>query len=180
MILGGWFYKPLDTAQDSKLPCLIMSHGLTALKEMDLDMSASCFTHRTPLTCLVYDNRGLGSSDAKDGEPRFGFILSKQASDYSDAIAYASTRPDVSPSRIGTWSSSYSGGHVLWVGAVDQRVKAVLAHVPLVCRASTSYARKTGWIEQRKRTIPVVDKNPLALSALPTADSYQFGLREEE
>jgi len=60
---------------------------------------------------------------------------------------------------------------LLWIGAVDKHVQAVLAQVPLVCRASTSYALKTGWIEQREITIPVVDKNPLALSALPTADS---------
>jgi len=58
-----------------------MSHGLTALKETDLDMFASYFTHRIPLACLLYDNRGSGSSDAKDGEPRFEFIPSKQVSD---------------------------------------------------------------------------------------------------
>lgn len=34
--------------------------------------------------------------------------------------------------KIGIWGSSYSGGHVLWVGAVDKRVKAVLSQMPMV------------------------------------------------
>jgi len=186
--LRGWFYKPLETAQDAKLPCLVMSHGLTALKEMDLDIFASYFTHHMPLTCLVYDNRGFGSSD---GEPRFEIIPSKQASDYSDAITYASTRPDIDRSRIGIWGSSYSGGHVLWVGAVDKRVKAVLAQVPLISgwenisrlirsdfmpniNQLCAQDRLDRAMGKEPGKIPVVDENPLALSALPTADSYQF------
>ena len=34
------------------------------------------------------------------------------------------TLPEVDADRIGVWGSSYSGGHVLVVGAIDRRVKA--------------------------------------------------------
>ena len=34
--------------------------------------------------------------------------------------------------RIGIWGSSYSGGHVLVVAAIDRRVKAVVCQVPLI------------------------------------------------
>ncbi len=55
-----------------------------------------------------------------------------QCSDISDAITYAASRPEVDPDKIGIWGSSYSGGHVLYVGAVDRRVKAVLSQAPCV------------------------------------------------
>jgi hypothetical protein len=48
------------------------------------------------------------------------------------AITYASTRPEVDSARIGIWGGSYSGGHVLVVGAIDRRVKCVASQVPLV------------------------------------------------
>ena len=43
-----------------------------------------------------------------------------------------STLPEVDAARIGIWGSSYSGGHVLVVAAIDRRVKAVVSQVPLV------------------------------------------------
>jgi len=190
VILRGWFYKPSDTPQE-KLPCLVMAHGFSAVKEMDLNTFAEYFVHRVPISCLVYDNRGFGSSDAKEGEPRFEIIPSKQASDYSDAITYAQSRKDVDTDRIGIWGSSYSGGHVLWVGAVDKRVKAVLSQVPLVSgwdninrliRSDAMPTMNAMFQEDRLNRaagkepgmIPVVDENPQAASALPTPDSYQF------
>lgn len=188
--LRGWFYKPDSTSQE-KLPCLVMAHGFSALKEMHLNTFAEYFIHRLPLFCLAYDNRGFGASDNAPHEPRQEIIPSKQASDYSDAITYAQTRSDVNPEKIGIWGSSYSGGHVLWVGAADKRVKAVLAQVPLISgwenlsrliRSDFMPSMTTTFAEDRLAraqgkeagTIPVVDENPQAPSALPTADSYQF------
>lgn len=120
--IRGWLYFPFVSR--SKLPCLVMAHGFSALKEMDLDIFAEYFVTQLPLVCLVYDNRCFGASD---GEPRQEIDPWLQKSDYSDAITYAQTLPEVNPEKIGIWGSSYSGGHVLWVGAVDRRVKAVLS-----------------------------------------------------
>jgi cephalosporin-C deacetylase-like acetyl esterase len=131
--LRGWFYKPTTAgASETKLPCLVLSHGFSAVKEMDLNTFAEYFTSKLPLSCLVYDNRGFGASDAKDGQPRHEIIPSVQCSDISDAITYAQSRADVNVDKVGIWGSSYSGGHVLWVGAVDRRVKVVLSQVPCV------------------------------------------------
>lgn len=130
--LRGWFYKPANSDASTPLPCLVMAHGFSALKEMDLNTFAHFFSSNLPLTCLVYDNRGFGDSDTKEGQPRQEIIPAQQTSDYSDAITYAQTRAEVNKDKIGVWGSSYSGGHVLWVGAVDRRVKAVLSQVPCV------------------------------------------------
>lgn len=129
--LRGWFFTPANHS-GGKLPCLVMSHGWTALKEMDLDAFATRFTEKLAITCLVFDNRGFGASDTAPGQPQFEIIPSVQISDIQDAITYAQSRDDIDPARVGIWGSSYSGGHVLSVASIDKRVKAAIAQVPLV------------------------------------------------
>jgi hypothetical protein len=77
----------------------------------------------------VWDHRNFGASD---GEPRQEIDPWAQVRDYRDAISYACTRPEVDEDRIGVWGSSYSGGHVMVVGAMDRRVKGVACQVPLI------------------------------------------------
>lgn len=129
--LRGWFYTP-DKAPAGKLPTLVMAHGFTALKEMTLDSYAEAFTTSLPINCLVYDHRGFGESDNLPGQPRGELVPMLQISDYSDAITYAATRPETNADKIGIWGTSYSGGHVLMVAAIDRRVKVVLSQGPCV------------------------------------------------
>jgi len=110
-----------------------MCHGFGAVKEMGIDKFAERFTSTIPVNALVYDNRCLGASD---GEPRGEILPPLQISDYSDAITYAQLRPEVDPIKIAIWGTSYSGAHVLMVGAVDRRVKAVISQV---CSITTSF-----------------------------------------
>ncbi|KAG9555689.1 Esterase/lipase, partial [Aureobasidium melanogenum] len=187
--LRGWFYKPSES--DGPLPCLVMAHGFSALKEMDLNTFAAHFTAHLPITCLVYDNRGFGDSDTKEGQPRQEIIPAQQTSDYTDAITYAQSREEVNKDKIGIWGSSYSGGHVLWVGAIDRRVKAVLCQAPLVdgwanfhrlirpdfvagLNAMFQDDRHSRAAGKPAAVIPVVDADPTKPSALPTPDSFQF------
>lgn len=48
-------------------------------------------------------------------------------------IDYVASRPDLDGSRIALVGGSQSGGIALAVGAIDSRVKAVVAHVPFLC-----------------------------------------------
>ena len=111
--------------------------------------------------------------------------------DYRDAISYACTLPEVDADRIGIWGSSYSGGHVLVVGAIDRRVKCVACQVPLISGhrnarrlvRSDFIAAVGGMFDEDRANryageppamIPVVDEDPMAPSSLPTADSYAW------
>jgi pimeloyl-ACP methyl ester carboxylesterase len=123
--LRGWCYVPSGSG---KHPTIVMSHGLSAVKEMYLDCYAEEFT-KAGLACVVYDNRNFGASD---GEPRLELDPWLQTRDYSDAITFAQTLDQADPERIGIWGSSYSGGHVLIVAATDSRVKCVVSQVPLI------------------------------------------------
>jgi len=122
--LRGWFYE----GASGPAPTIVMAHGFSAVKEMYLDKYAETFA-AAGLNALVFDNRNFGASD---GEPRQEIDPWAQVRDYRHAITYATTLPEVDRDRIGVWGSSYSGGHVLVVAAIDRRVKAVVAQVPLV------------------------------------------------
>src|SRR6202034_1617498 len=124
--LRGWFYPAAGSSEVA--PTIVMAHGFSAVKEMYLDKFAEAFA-AAGLNALVYDNRNFGDSD---GTPRLEIDPWAQVRDYRHAITYAITLPETDASRIGIWGSSYSGGHVLVVGAIDRRVKAVVAQVPLI------------------------------------------------
>ena len=129
LILRGWLYTPSSLKEGNELPCLIMSHGFSAVKEMVLDNYADHFTSKLRLACLVYDNRGFGSSDCAPHQPRGEIIPSMQISDLQDAITYAQTRDEIDASKVGIWGTSYSAGHCLHVAAIDRRVKACISQV---------------------------------------------------
>jgi len=164
-----------------------MAHGFSAVKEMYLDAFAEVFAG-AGLNALVFDNRGFGASD---GEPRQEIDPWQQVRDYRHAITYAGTLDEVDATRIGVWGSSYSGGHVLVLGAIDRRIKAVTAQVPLVSGSANiaelvradfragfrdmfDADRAARFAGDAPAMVPVVDEDPLAPSALPTPDSWTW------
>ena len=119
----GWFYPG---AGRGPCPVVVMSHGVTAVKEQHLARYAERFAAEG-FAVLVFDYRYLGASD---GEPRGRVIPHLQHEDIRAALAYVSALPEVDAKRIALWGTSYSGGHALFVGALDPRVKAVCVQVP--------------------------------------------------
>jgi uncharacterized protein len=183
--LRGWLYVP--DSGDAPFPTIVMAHGFSAVKEMYLDSFAEVFA-RAGLASLVFDNRNFGASD---GEPRLEIDPWAQVRDYRHAITYAGTRSEVDRTRIGVWGSSYSGGHVLVVGAIDRRVRCVVSQVPLCngyrnilrlvradmlapTRAQLDQDREARFAGGAPAMIPVVSEDPAGPAALPTADSYQW------
>jgi fermentation-respiration switch protein FrsA (DUF1100 family) len=183
--LRGWLYVPDEAT--GPVPAIVMAHGFSAVKEMYLDAFAEVFA-TAGLAALVYDNRNFGASD---GEPRQEIDPWAQVRDYRHAITYARTREEVDRDRIGIWGSSYSGGHVLVVGAIDRRVKCVVAQVPLISgyhnsrrivradfiasvREAFDADREARFRGEPPAMVPVVDPDPMATSALPTPDSWEW------
>ena len=81
------------------------------------------------MTALLFDYRNFGASD---GARRQHIDPNAQLEDYRNAISFAESLQDVDPDRIGAWALSYSGGHVLILGATDPRVKCVSSQIPVV------------------------------------------------
>jgi uncharacterized protein len=125
LVLRGWHYRP--TNGGGAWPTIVMAHGYSAVKEMYLDRFAEIFA-ATGLAAVVFDNRNFGASE---GEPRQEINPWRQIEDYRDAISFAQTLPETDAARIGVWGSSYSGAHVIVLGAIDRRIKCVASQVPL-------------------------------------------------
>ncbi len=183
--LRGWHYTPDGGA--GPRPTIIMAHGFSAVKEMYLDRFAEAFAG-AGLAAVVFDHRNFGASD---GEPRQEINPWQQVSDYRDAITYAQSLDGTDPDRIGAWGSSYSGGHVLMLAAIDRRVKCVVSQVPLISghrnarrliRADVIAAVDAMCAEDRRNRfaggspamMPVVSEDPAGPAALPTPDSWKW------
>lgn len=184
-VLRGWLYLPERVS--NPVPGVVMAHGFSAVKEMYLDRFAEVFA-AAGLGALVFDNRNFGASD---GNPRQEIDPWQQVRDYRHAITWLRRQPQIDRNRIGVWGSSYSGGHVLVVGAIDRRVKCVVSQVPLVSgsrnlkrlvRADMAAPLREQFDADRDARfggaapvmIPVVTSEPSGVAALPTADSWEW------
>ncbi len=182
---AGWLYVPDDLQEGEERPAIIMAHGFSAVKEMYLTRFAEHFM-QDGFAVLLFDYRYLGASE---GEPRGQLFPWDQIEDYRNAITFARQRPEVDGERLGIWGTSYSGAHVLAVGALDRRVKCVVAQVPLVdgwanvhrIAVDEDVEALLGALEQDREQrfatgevnyVPVVaqDRN----CALPTVDAYRW------
>ena len=185
LMLRGWHYRP--DRGGGPWPTIVMAHGFSAVKEMYLDRFAEAFA-AAGLAALVFDNRNFGASE---GEPRQEIDPWQQIKDYRDAITYVLTLPETDGARIGIWGSSYSGAHVLVVGAIDCRVRCIASQVPLISghrnarrliRSDVIAAVEGMCAEDRLKryrgeppaTLPVVSEDPAGPAALPTPDSWRW------
>ena len=113
---------------DGPFPTIIMAGGWCYVKELRMPQYAAEFVKRG-FAALIFDYRRMGASD---GEPRQHIEPWDQIEDYKNAITFAEGLPEVDPTRIGVWGISYSGGHVTILGAVDPRIKCIVANVPVI------------------------------------------------
>lgn len=134
--LRGWLYRP-DTPEGASAAAVVMAHGFSAVKEQYLDRYAEVFA-AAGLGVLVYDHAHFGASD---GLPRQEVDPTAQKRGYRDAISFAQTIPWIDPDRIGIWGTSFSGGHVIEVAAIDRRVRCVVAQVPQISGSSSAQRR---------------------------------------
>lgn len=186
--LRGLFFAA--TGAQASAPCVVMTHGMAGEVAHFIADFGEAFAD-AGLAALVYDHRSWGGSDAAPGMPRNESDPWQQIRDYQHAITYVQNRSDVDPDRVGAWGTSLSAGHVMVLGAIDRRLKAVAGQVPFVSGrlqmnclirpdlqpavhaefAADRAARARG---QAAATMPVAVADPMAPAALPSADSYRY------
>ena len=117
---------------DGPWPVVIMGGGWCYVKELIMPEYAQYFIE-AGVAALIFDYRHFGASD---GEPRQHIDPWRQIADYRsavDAVSYLDDfKTDIDPERIAVWGISYSGGHVLAVGALDSRVKCIVSQIPVI------------------------------------------------
>jgi len=123
--LRGLLFLP--ESQTKRLPVVIMAHGFSATVMMVADKFAAAFC-QAGLAVLLYDHRNFGRSE---GEPRQEINPWIQCRGYRDAVKFAEKLDEVDPERIALWGDSYTGGQVVVVGAIEPRVKVIVAQCPV-------------------------------------------------
>lgn len=181
--IEGWFYPPASESSGA----IVMAHGYSAVKEQYLDAYAEVFS-KAGFAVLVFDHACFGASA---GTPRQQVDPERQRRGYRDAITWLKYQPGVDANRIGIWGSSFSGGHVLAVAALDRRVRAVVAQVPMISgskvaqrtRGTQHASALSNRLREERRVrilggqptmIPVVSQDEHSICALPGREAYEF------
>jgi dienelactone hydrolase len=120
---AAWLYRPDGGGPH---PFVVMAHGFSATRELRLDAYAERFC-AAGIGALLFDYRHFGASG---GEPRQLLDVGRQHADYHAAIAHARSLDRVDADRVALFGSSFSGGHVIAVGAQDPRIAAVVSQCP--------------------------------------------------
>ncbi len=183
--ISAWLYRPVGISDP---PLLVMAHGLGAVRTMRLDAYAERFG-AAGYACLVFDYRNFGDSE---GQPRQLVDVRSQLQDWTAAVAYARTLPDIDPNRIGLWGTSFSGGHVITTAARLPGIAAVVSQCPFtdgIASARTldplTTARITAlairdlaaaWLGKPPVMVPVAG-NPGEVALMNTPDAYPGFLR---
>ncbi len=123
--LAAWLYLP-EGAQPC--PCVVMAHGFTGVRDMQLDVPARSFASEG-YAALVFDYRHFGDSS---GEPRQLLDLRKQYADWDAAVAFARQRAEIDAAAIVLWGTSFSGGHAIDAAARIGGAAAVIVQAPFV------------------------------------------------
>jgi pimeloyl-ACP methyl ester carboxylesterase len=171
-LLRGLLFLP--PARKTKPPVIVMAHGTSATIRMVADKYAEAFC-RAGLAVLLYDHRNFGSSG---GEPRQEINPWVQSRGYLSAIDFVDRLDTVDPQRIGIWGDSYTGAQVIVVGAIDPRVKAIVAQCPACGTAPPSIEPSRAVFEQIKETLLHGDVRgalETTTGPLPVVSSDQVG-----
>ena len=119
--LAADLYTPKDAT--GQLAAIAVSGPFGAVKEQASGLYAQTQAERGFIT-LAFDPSFTGESG---GTPRYVASPDINTEDFSAAVDYLSTRPDVDPERIGILGICGFGGFAVNAAANDTRVKATVA-----------------------------------------------------
>ena len=114
-------YRPVNA--EGLLPALAVSGPFGAVKEQSSGLYAQTMAERGFLT-IAFDPSFTGESWR---EPRYVASPDINTEDFSAAVDYLITRPDVDSSKIGIIGICGWGGFALNAAAIDTRIKATVA-----------------------------------------------------
>jgi dienelactone hydrolase len=144
-------FLPKGLTPESRAAAVVLAPGWGETAA-SIERYAARFAGRG-LVAMVIDYRGWGRSGGFlylaepirwDDRLRFSQHTAKvrirrkrllpeaQVLDIRNAISYVQGEPGVDRGRIGVWGTDMAGGHVVVAAAVDVRIKAAVAQVPII------------------------------------------------
>ncbi len=115
-------------------PAVLMAPGFGGTRDVGLPPFARAF-QEAGFVVALFDYRHFGESG---GEPRQLLSIRRQIEDWHTALAYLRSRAEVLADSVALWGTSFSGGHVIRVGAEDGEVAAVVSQIPFTSGIRTA------------------------------------------
>ena len=159
--MAGDLWLPDGFGEGGDWPAILLTHGWGGTRDHLNSTYAPKFAE-AGFVVLTFDYRGWADSDSRlviigeQPEPDANGEVTVRARairevvdpkdqfrDITSALDYLSGEPGVARDRIGIWGTSYSGGHVIHVGARDDRIAAIVSQV--------GYQGVGGWNPEARR-----------------------------
>src|SRR5438105_1635020 len=122
--LVGDVYSPDDLQPGETRAGIVLCHGYTGVKDLYLPDNARVL-NEAGYVVLTFDYKGWGDSEGS----RNRLAPYSRVADVQAALTFLGAQPEVDAARLGIYGTSYGGAIVVWVAAIDPRVKSVVAVV---------------------------------------------------
>lgn len=130
----------IDPDNSVRKPAILVCQGFGGVKETTALPVCEYLAGKGYAT-LCIDYRYFGGSEGQRGR----IIPLHQVEDIRNAMTFLQRQPGVDPEKIGLYGSSYGGSNVIYTAAVDERVKCVVATVPVTNSAEWMRHMRRNW-----------------------------------
>jgi dipeptidyl aminopeptidase/acylaminoacyl peptidase len=122
--LAGDLFLPEDLAPGERRAAIVLCHGYTGVRNIYLPDNARVLA-AAGYVVLNFDYKGWGDSDG----PKTRLAPYSRVADVQAALSFLGAQPEVDAERLGIYGTSYGGATVVFVAAIDPRVKCVVSVV---------------------------------------------------
>jgi uncharacterized protein len=122
--LAGDVYVPDTWKPPERRAGVVLCHGYTGVKDLYLPDNARVL-NEAGYVAMTFDYKGWGTSEGA----RSRLAPYSRVADVQAALTFIGTLPEVNPERLGIYGTSYGGATVVWVAAIDTRVKCTVSVV---------------------------------------------------
>ncbi|KAJ9217020.1 hypothetical protein DTO166G4_1480 [Paecilomyces variotii] len=150
MTIAGNLFTLKDLNVSAKLPAIVVSHPMGAVKEQSANLYATKLAEQGFVTVSL----DLSFWGGSEGEPRNAVLPDLYAEAFSAAVDYLGMQDFVDRERIGALGICASGGFVISAAKIDPRMKAIAtASMYNMGAVNRNGLRRSQSVEQRKEAI---------------------------
>jgi dipeptidyl aminopeptidase/acylaminoacyl peptidase len=122
--LAGDLLLPADVKPGDRRAGIVLCHGYTGVRNIYLPDNARVLAE-AGYVVMSFDYKGWGDSEG----PKSRLAPYSRVADVQAALTFLGVQPEVDAARLGIYGTSYGGATVVFVAAVDPRVKCVVSVV---------------------------------------------------
>src|SRR5271169_5543381 len=122
--LAGDLFVPADVKPCDRRAGIVLCHGYTGVRSIYLPDNARVLAE-AGYVVMSFDYKGWGDSEG----PKSRLAPYSRVADVQAALTFLGAQPEVDAARLGIYGTSYGGATVVFVAAVDPRVKCVVSVV---------------------------------------------------